>query len=645
MVENVVKRSWLYIVWCVLMLILCLPYAAADSEGKDRSEDAESVFNLNEIVVTGTKTPYHLKDVPVQTEVITAKDIEKTSVQTVSDILRSVPGFFAVSEDIPGETSWRSSLRGLDFNSGYGLILIDGQRVKGGGMGEYGVGVNQIPVSMIERIEIIKGPASVLYGSDALIGVVNIITKSCRHKAVYGTEISGGSQDTRMVSAYAGVREGPISGYINAAVNESSIGAYGLNSSRDEEYHVNRVDSKLSYEVNKHINCNFQMAFEDEDRSRIYKTQDVIRNNWYKKYRVAPTVNLMIDDTSEAVLSGYYLDWSMDAMEAGSDSSGFSPTIGNMYYKDIEARYTKRFQNMFQMTAGLEFLQEDLDYSFADKTIDTLSGYAQVEIEPVDLLSIVLGMRIDDHSQFGNHFSPKLSLMFKPFVDTIIRGSVGKGFKSPTIRQLYYEKLYQHGDYWYRSNSDLEPEKSLGYSLGIEQMILDRIILEGAVFRNDIEDKVLQVDTDDEEDGLPVVTFDNVSKAYTQGIEAGIKALIGKGLTTRFSYTFTDTEDEDSGNEITYIPKHNITCNLTYFFAPFGITFSVDAQFVDDMYTNSSNTEKTDTYSLFDAKISKKWHDKYTISIEGNNLSDSDYGQPDREWLGQTYLVKFKIDI
>lgn len=629
----------------LLAVFFYFSHAGADIKNKEPSEEAESLFHLNEIVVTGTKTPYHLKDVPVQTDVITAEDIEKSSVQTVSDVLRSVPGFFAVSEDIPGETSWRSSVRGLDVNSGYGLVLINGQRVKGEGMGEYGYGVNQLPISMIERIEVIKGPASVLYGSDALVGVVNIITKSCLEKPVYGAVISGGSNGTRMASAYAGVKEGPVSGYIHAAMNEADIGAYGVNSSRDEEYHLNRVDSNVSYDLNEHVNCRLLMSMEDKDRSRIYKEKDVIRNNWYRKYRVAPTFNFIFNDTSEAVLSGYYFDWSMDSMESGDDSSDFSPTIGNMYYKDVETRYTRRFKNNIQLTAGFEYLQEDLDYSFADKTIETISEYAQLETEILNRVTIVLGARWDDHSEYGSHFSPKLSFMYRPSEDTVIRGSMGKGFKSPTIRQLYYKKLYQHGDYWYRSNIELEPEKAVGYSLGIEQMVLGRIVLECSVFRNDIEDKVLQIDTDDEEEGLPIVTFENISKAYTQGVEISLKALFTKGLTGTLSYTFTDTEDEDSGNKITYVPDNNVTCGLSYKYRPFGLMLSVNTQFVDKMYTNSSNTTETNAYSLVDAKIEKKWHGKYAVSIEGNNLLDSDYGQPDRKWLGDTYLIKFKMDI
>lgn len=624
----------------VLSAVLLFSVPAPCDEPKE-----SKAFNLDEIVVTGTKTPHQLKDVPVQTVVITEEDIKDSSAQSVSDLLRSVPGFYTVSEDIPGVTSWRSKLRGLDLNSGYGLVLIDGMRVKGGGMGEYGVGVNQVPLSMIERIEVIKGAGSVLYGSDALVGVVNVITKPCPENAVHGIELAGGSQDTKIASAYSGTSHGPLGLFLNASINEADVGAYGYRSSRDEEYSSKRIDSKLSYAFNEKLSAKLGLSAEDEDRKRVYQTKDVTRNEWSEKYRIAPEVTFSPDEDATASISGYHYVWQMDEVESGEDSSGFTPTVGDMVYNNVEARYTRRFKDLFQLTAGGEYLQEVLDYNMADETVDTMSGYIQAEIGKLKHFTFVLGSRFDDHSAYGSYFSPKLSVMYEPVSNTKIRGSVGKGFKSPTIRQLYYTDLYQHGDYWYQSNPDLEAETSLGYSLGIEQMIGSRLLFDLTLFRNDIEDKILNVDTGEYEDGLPIVSYENVSEATTQGVELGVKALLTKDLTGTLTYTYTETEDKDSGNELRYVPNHDITGELEYTFSPLDLTLTADIEYAGEMYTDSENTEKADNYTLVDAKISKKFKEIYTLSVEGNNLTDTDYGQPDRDWLGRTFLVRFKIDI
>ena len=144
---------------------------------------------LDDIVVTGTRTRHTLQDTPVETILITREDIEKKNSQNILDILKDVPGIqTAYHDDIFGTYTWLAKMRGLDFDSGYALVLIDGQRAMGcgqsGGMGEYGVGLNQIPVEMIDHIEIVKGPGSALYGSDAMAGVINIITKKVPDKAM-----------------------------------------------------------------------------------------------------------------------------------------------------------------------------------------------------------------------------------------------------------------------------------------------------------------------------------------------------------------------------------------------------------------------------------------------------------------------------
>jgi outer membrane receptor for ferrienterochelin and colicins len=220
---------------------------------------------------------------------------------------------------------------------------------------------------------------------------------------------------------------------------------------------------------------------------------------------------------------------------------------------------------------------------------------------------------------------------------------VGKGFKSPTIRQLYYNQLYQHSTYWYRSNPDLEAEESIGYSFSVEQGISDRFLCELTLFRNDLDNKVLRVDTDETYDDLPITTYENASEAHTQGVEFTLKAILTDRLTGNISYAYMGTEDEDTGNELAYVPENNVTVGLVYAYSPWGVTFSVDTQYAGKMFTNSTNTSWTEDYILVDGKLSKKFGKRFTVSVEGNNVFDSDYGQPTRDWLGATYLARLSM--
>ena len=180
-------RSYAHLLPSALILSLSTIMVGAATIAPAEQTAPETPAVLEEVVVTATRTPHTLKDVPVETVVITREDIKRNNAQNAMDALKTVPGITsAVHDDVFGTYTWRAKMRGLNFNDGYGLILIDGQRVMGsgqsGGMGEYGIGLNQIPVEMIERIEVVKGPSSALYGSDAMAGVVNVITRKSPDK-------------------------------------------------------------------------------------------------------------------------------------------------------------------------------------------------------------------------------------------------------------------------------------------------------------------------------------------------------------------------------------------------------------------------------------------------------------------------------
>lgn len=198
-------------------------------QGQVLAEEAQTVDRLDDVVVTGTRTPHTLKEVPVETVLINRSEIERSNAQTVTDILKTVPGINTSGvDDVFGSTSSRVRLQGLSFNDGYGLILIDGQRVHGSGQsgahGEYAVGLNQIPVAMIERIEVVKGPGSVLYGSDAMVGVINIITRKTPAETVGGaaTAIAVISPNTPSISATAPTRRSATSPAIPTKAGRAS---------------------------------------------------------------------------------------------------------------------------------------------------------------------------------------------------------------------------------------------------------------------------------------------------------------------------------------------------------------------------------------------------------------------------------------
>lgn len=228
----------------VIVVVLTASLAFA---GDDKAE-TKGTTRLKDIVVTGTRTPHALKDVPVETVLINREDIEKTNAQNAMDILKNIPGIdTSVHDDVFGTYTWRAKLRGLNFNDGYGLILIDGQRAMGcgqsGGMGEYGSGLNQISVDMIERIEVVKGPSSALYGNDAMAGVINIITKKTPKKATGSAGVSYGWYKVKEKEK-------------NGKITKTSDDGHSRNISTTYVSYGDRISDGLGYLLHyNHIRC------------------------------------------------------------------------------------------------------------------------------------------------------------------------------------------------------------------------------------------------------------------------------------------------------------------------------------------------------------------------------------------------------
>ncbi len=631
-------------VWGMVLLLLgCWLWGFAEVEAQEPSK-------TQEVVITATKTPHTLEDVPVETVVVTRKDIERSSAQTVSDLLRYVPGIFVRDEDAPGITAWRALIRGLSFNEGYGLVLIDGERVRGEGMGDSGIGLNQIPPQMIERIEIVKGPASVLYGSDALAGVVNIITRETPERPLYGFEIGYGSYHTNLEYLYWGTREAPWGVLLQAAREESEMGAYGVRTNRDEDYERKSLVAKITRDFGSRIRAGLKLSVQEDERQLDYRTQDtlVLKKAW--KYRVSPFLRLVFKDEAELFLKGYYYDWKFTADSRGTDPYPYALYRGDMYYRVLEARYTRPVGEIHLLTLGGEYRNEELDYTFSHRKMDVSSLYVQDEMEFLWKfpLEIVVGARLDHHSVYGTELCPKISLLLKPSPDTRLRASVGRGFKAPTIRQAFYTEPYPHGDYFYVSNPDLKAETSWGYSLGLEKNWGRRVWGSLSLFRNDVRDMIIRYYTyrDIDNDGVAekIRTFKNAKEAYTQGVELALRLSLWEDfLRLNLSYTYTDTEDEDIGKELPLVPQHVLATHLLVNHRAWGLTFDLGFQFVSDMYTNTTNTEKNPSYSVVDVKLIKRLG-KASLSLEGNNIFDSDYGEPDRTWWGATWLVRFKMD-
>ncbi len=646
------------------IVLMCFYFFAGLAKAEEQVEKKQ-VWSLGEVVVTATKTPHLLKDVPVETVVVTRKDIERTNAQNAIDILKEIPGInTSIHDDIFGTYTWRASLRGLSFNNGYGLILIDGQRVMGsgqsGGMGEYGIGLNQIPVDMIERIEVVKGPSSALYGSDAIAGVINIITRkipkeaSGRAGVTYGwykvkekeqndtvTKPSDYGQSRNLSQAYVsfGDRISDHAGYLVS---------YNYESAEDIRQDPIKSDrhsfmGKLHTRLNEAIDLSIKTELSD------YEKTD---NREEDSYRVSAGIDFHPNENHYLSLKGYIYNWDFTH---GYPGYAYGYKYGDVAYNQGEVLYSWYPNDWNVLTIGGEIQKQAIDYVIENsdgsridvkEDVDTSSLYVQDEITLFSAFTLVGGLRYDDHSTFGSEVNPKLSLMYGLSQDTIFRASVGKAFKSPTIRELYYSAPYRHGSYYCKSNPDLKPEKAVGYSASLEKWLFDRkIMVSLGYFRNDVEDMVIREDTGTTYNGLPLKEYKNVEEAWTEGIELMGRLYLSEDFSATLSYTYTDSENEETGKELTYVPRHILSLSSAYELREYGLGTSVTISYVSKQYTNSDNTSQIDDHAIVDGKIYKHLADRAKLSFEIDNIFDSDKGDEANFRTGRTFAVKLDVSL
>lgn len=611
----------------VLFLGLMSIFASHAVSVFSQEEKSPKTFKLDEIVITATRTERLLADVPQDVNVITKEEISKTNAQTAGDLLKYVPGLnVSTSEDMPGQSTYQATLRGLSMDNGYGLVLIDGQRVKGRGMGEYGNGLNHIPVEMIERIEIVKGPGSVLYGSDAVTGVINIITKPVTDTERLNLYANYGSRETAREGFTYSNRVGKVGFRTSVSMERTALSAF------EGRY----LNNRFNYRTGK---ASYTM---DVDLSRMIAT-----NVTERRIKLAPEIKVDLGELSTWVAKGYWYDW--DYLHSSRD--------GDIFYSQAETQYTRLFTEKHKVTGGGEFLRQGLDYVYkgadSDKTkwpylnkdVDIWSLYAQDEWSVVSRVFLVLGARFDHHSSYGGVVSPRLSGLFDITGNTRLRASAGRSFKSPTIRQIFYPAPFLHtSTQFIISNPDLKPEYGTGYTLSLEHSFGRALLASIMMFRNDIKDMVKSYDTGEKYAGQPLYTYENISKALTQGVEGEVKFQLPKGFSGSVTFDYTDTENKDTGKKLTLVPDHTEGLQLNYQNSRFGLGVGWGMKYFGPTYTDADNTKKRDGYVMAEVKISKTITKRTSVSVEGDNLFDTDYGDPATNRLERTYFVKFNID-
>jgi outer membrane receptor for ferrienterochelin and colicins len=566
----------------------------------------EEISELEDVVVTGTKTEHLLKNAPVETMVITGEEIERANAVTVMDVLKWIPGIKSVGRYKPmGRDVY--SIEGL--SSEYTLILIDGQRIEGGHI------LTELPVNTIKRIEIVKGPNSVLYGSDALNGVINIITKTSEKTNANAT-FAFGRYDSEILKIGLGSIVGKLKFDISANANKIR------GETEESQYDNYNLVSKFKYEFNENSGLKFGSDFYNDttEYSESSKTNLDIGLDW------------KINDDSFFKVGSYI--WKCD--DESRVGGGPVATETDIQLIQGEAQYSCLLVEKNLVTIGTETLNEEMENSdFAEKKEQTTNSFfIQDEVSILDRLVIVPAVRLDSHSEWGEETNPKIDLLYKAGEKTNLRASWGQAFKSPDFKDLYRLTYHPVGPtgFWIKGNPDLKPETSTGYRIGVEHRFSDKCFSGVAFFRNDIEDMIkgYWVRRFSFPPPFPVegeYTYHNIGEVFTQGVEFNLKGYLIEQIMTTLAYTWMNTEDKETQKELTDVPEHRANLSLRYYNEKIGFMFELREEYEGEVFADEENTEKNDDYFLTHAKISKVVADGVKLFFNVENLFDEESEQ------------------
>lgn len=608
----------------------------------------ESPFQLNEVVVTGSLNKHLLKDSPVITEIVSRKEIDNAGSSDLSDVLKSQTGI-ELGTSI-GQTQ-NARLQGLNKN--HVLILVDGERITG--KVDDAIDLGQIPVNMIEKIEIVKGPLSATYGSEALGGVINIITKKPENAPALHASVLGGSngkQDYEFATSYTFediFQEGnKLSFLANAGWNKYfGISHYDSSNSFDgvPESDRKNFDFKTTFSASRSLQMDLRAG-----RYYDYMIWRSTKNDYYDtktkatndKFTVASSINYQTTESSNLKLSALYSQNDHGSVKITNLKTQYDNNISNEELITIKGLYSFTPYSSSILTIGGEHNNEKLvSGRVKDNSKKIYNNVAFVEDEwTIHDYTLTFGGRYSQNSSFGNFFAPRISFRWKATEKLTMRGSYGRGYRAPSFIELYFDFNHSSMGYVVIGDPKLQPETSHGFNLGIDYNRNEWFWFRTNIYYNSVKNLIEDILVS--KSPIMVFTYTNIAEAITAGADIDIDFVVFNDCKLSLGYHYTYAVDGD-GNDLLFKVPHVVSLKSSYELKETQTTFVIrgrwqDKSLVDDQRQNNNtingSVSATRTYSpsytVLDTKISQVFYDNFTINGGINNIFDKTiypYGQ------------------
>lgn len=620
-----------------MLLVFAAPAPPAPRVPRPIADGIDFETESRTIVVTGARTEQAIGDSAVATQVIRRDVIEASGAENLAEVLEEHPGL-QVLRSFGGAGGVGVQMQGLDTK--YTLVLVDGQRATGRVGGT--IDLSRFPAEDIEQVEIIKGPASALYGSDAIAGVINIITRKTKKSRELEAHASHGSFNTQDLSGRAGFRRGRWStglaggwhhtrGFDRDPSDVATTGNWQntLNLSHWTEVRV-RDDFKISATADaqqrdlRGVDASATGAvFDRRSLTRTTSATIVPEITWSTPARLRMTGHVAYFDDR------YSLDQrgsdDLDDLQRTRDLLG---TVGAQYDHLIAGKhmFTSGVEGQFE-TLSTPRLEEGKSYR------QRYGIFVQDEWRAVKdgRLVVVPGGRFDFDSQFGGAATPRLALRSDLHETLTLRASAGFGYRAPSFRELYLNFANPSAGYRVAGNPELQPERSRGLTVGFLVKAGSFAQLEVHAFANSLKNLI----TIDTSSGLGVGTstfeYVNIGGARTRGLEAVFGLRLAKMFAIDTSYTLSDTLDRERRRPLPGKPLHNGSLRLQFAHKGSGTQAQarIGVQGKQQYYTDTDG-DGVDTaniirpYATFDVRVAQDiFKKRMTVFFGVDNLLDA----------------------
>lgn len=611
------------------LILLTVLAAALGTASAQAADETSATQQLAPVTVTATMSEHDVRTAPASVTVISREELEVRNPNNLLDAVRGEPGITLSPRQVGGRKT--ISMRGMEGR--HVLTLIDGRRITATddvvGHSDYQYG--WLPMSAVERVEIIRGPMSTLYGSEALGGVVNLITRKPTDHWEGSVSLKGmtpldgrGDDSSGGASFYAA---GPLG-------ERLSLRAYGLLDSQaavanpdDERYseiegsksRTGGLGATLKLTSEQSLDFNYSQGHEDRDYDDVYKPK--------AGPEVPHAVHYDLDRQQvDAAWRGDFDGWrgQLRAYQSEIDiqnaKTNGRPSTRPQFLRDrIVDGHASTTLGRHTLTAGGEWREEFLKNSGLiggkDQAVHEAS-FLQDEWALTQSLTFTGGLRYDHHELFGNELSPRAYLVWEATPDLVIKGGYGHAFKAPTLKQISPSYIGAEGPHTFLGNADIQPETLDSYELSADWRLGD-VGLRATVFRSEVHD-LITYRLIKKVGPSSTYMYDNVDKARITGLETGFTWDINRAFAWSTDVTLLRTEDLTTGSELQYRPKMSLSSHVDWS-GPDGWSVRVGAEHIGSQL---GAEKRLPSYTLWNASVGKTLSKHTSVRLGAENIGN-----------------------